>query len=212
MMRGEMSGWLVAAAVACALPSAARAQVGLDTSRTDNLPVGRGQLPSSAITVALNYNSLQIVFIPLDERVLRLLTNDSYVSLHHLVEQYRSAIDSVASTSGLGMAGVALVSFHATAANTHFDPQQIRVVIHNQQYQAAGWVPLSADFTNQQLDNRQQVQAIFLFPRDIPVKESFVVTYLGATSDDWSARLSRFDQERNRIIGMKSARDTTGHH
>jgi hypothetical protein len=56
------------------------------------------------------------------------------------------------------------------------------------------------------------VQALFIYRRDIPVRESFTVTYHDQTSDDWGNRLARFETERVRILGTTRNRpDSTGH-
>ena len=196
-----------------ALIAPAGAQAGADTSRTGNLPTDRGQLSLSSLTVSLTNTNLEIVFVPLDERVLRLLTRDSYQSLERLIQQHQAAIDSAASAAGVTEPGLAFVSLHGLAPNTRYDPQLLTLTFHGQQYRPAAWVALSPNFTNQQLDVREQVQAIFIFRRDIPVREAFTLSYLAANSDDWGNRLSRFDAERTRILGtMARARADTGHH
>lgn len=199
-----------AASAAIAVPASAQVVV-TDTSLTDNLPVGQGQLSLSSATVQLVNGNLEIVFVPLDERVLRLLTKDSYLAMQRLLGEYRTQIDSVASISGVTQPGIALISFHATAPNTRFDPTLVTLTFHGQQFRPVGWVALSPDFSNEQLDVRQQVQALLLFRRDIPVKEDFTLSYLAATNDDWANRLTRFDSERSRIIGRMRARSDTGH-
>lgn len=203
-----MSGVLAALSM-----SAANAQTQQDSARTDNLPQGQGILSMSVATLQLSLPNLQIVFTPLDERVLRLVTKDSYQSMEGLIGQYRRQVDSVASVSGVTDPGIALVTFQGLAPNTRFDPEQLTLTFHGQQYHAAGWVALSPSFSNQQLDIRQQVQAIFVFRREIPVKEAFTLTYLNGINDDWQNRLPRFDSERTRILGTERgrARADTGH-
>jgi hypothetical protein len=204
------------AMIACLLlataPVAMRGQAPLDTSRTDGLPTGQGHLSISTITVNLSDGNLQIVFIPLDERILRLVTRDSYLGIEGTIASQRRAIDSAASEMGLSSPGIAFVSFQGLAPNTRFDPQQVTLNYHGQQFRPVAIIPMSATFTNQQLDVRQQVQAFFLYRRDIPVRESFTVSYLAATSGDWAGNLPRFDAERSRILGTVKVRgDTTGH-
>ena len=190
-------------------PTVARGQVPLDTSRTDNLPTGQGHLSLSTATITLSNGNLQIVFIPLDERVLRLITKDSYESTEGTMAQQRRAIDSVMTATGVTSPGIAFVSFQGLAPNTRFDPEQLVLNLRGQQFRPVAWIPMSATFTNQQLDVRQQVQALFIYRRDIPVREGFTVSYRNATSDDWANRLSRFDAERSRILGTVRARGDT---
>jgi len=195
-----------------AAPAVARGQITPDTSRTDNLPTGQGHLSLSTATITLNAGNLNIVFVPLDERVLRLITKDSYESTEAILGQQRRPIDSVLSATGVTSPGIAFVSFQGLVPNTRFDPEQLTVNIHGQPVRPLAWIPMSATFSNQQLDVRQQVQALFIYRRDIPVRESFTVSYLNATSDDWANRLTRFDAERSRILGTVRARtDTTRH-
>jgi hypothetical protein len=207
LKRVMIAGLLLATA-----PVAMRGQTPLDTSRTDGLPTGQGHLSISTITVNLSDGNLQIVFIPLDERILRLVTRDSYLGIEGTVASQRRAIDSAAAIMGLSSPGIAFVSFQGLAPNTRFDPQQVTLNYHGQQFRPVAIIPMSATFSNLQLDVRQQVQAFFLYRRDIPVRESFTVSYFAATSGDWAGNLPRFDAERSRILGTVKVRgDTTGH-
>jgi len=197
------------AAVLAGTPLAARGQVGIDTARNDNLPVGQGHLSMGTVTLTLNNGNLQVVFIPLDERVLRLVTRDSYERTEGTLLSQRRAIDSVFSLTGVSSPGIAFVSFQGLAPNTRFDPEQLVLNFHGQQYHPVGIIPMSTTFSNHQLDVRQQVQALFLYRRDIPVRESFTLSYLNATSEDWANRLSRFDAERSRILAtVRPRRDS----
>jgi hypothetical protein len=194
-----------------ALTTTARAQAQRDTSHTDNLPTDQGRLPLESITVRLLSGNLQVAFVPLDERVLRLLTKESYHSMEHLLGEQQRQIDSVAQVSGVTDLGIAWVSFQGLAPNTSFDPQQVTVTFHGQQFRPAGFVALSPGFTNQVLDLRQQVQGLLLYRRDIPVREGFSLSYLGATANDWDTRMGRFDGERTRILGLPAVRRDTTH-
>jgi hypothetical protein len=182
-------------------PAAIHGQVTVDTARADGLPVDRGLLSLSNATITLTSGNLQIVFIPLDERVLRLITKDSYRSMRRLLAQQKVALDSVNSLLGLSAPGIAFVSFQALASNTRFQPEQLSINYQGQQVRPVEWIPMSPTITKQQLDVRQQVQALFIYLHDIPVRESFTLTYFDATSDDWGGRLTRFDSERTRILG-----------
>lgn len=205
-------GWALGLAGLMAAPPALAGQAAADSGRADNLPTDKGLLSLSNATVSLSNGNLQIVFIPLDERILRLITQDSYRSMERLLDQQRKALDSAAAAVGASTPGIAFVSFQGLAANTRFEPDQLTLTYQGQQIRPVAWVPLSPTFSNRQLDLRQQVQALFIYRREIPVRESFNVTYLAATSDDWGSRLPRFETERSRILGAARARaDTTSH-
>lgn len=209
MNRSQLA--LAVGCLGCA-PNAMHGQGSSNSTRTDNLPVDKGLLSLSNATVTLSNGNLQIVFIPLDERILRLITKDSYRSMKRLLDQQQKGLDSAMSATGLTSPGIAFVSFQGLAANTRFEPEQLTITYQGQQLRPVAWVSLSPMFSNQQLDIRQQVQALFIYRREIPVRESFRLTYLAATSDDWAGRLSQFDAERSRILGTVRPRgDTTGH-
>ena len=118
----RITPWLIAAALVAGRGTMARAQGITDSASTENLPPGKGQLSLSNLRLQLSYNSLQVVFIPLDERVLRLLTGDSYRALESTIAAYQRQIDSVTSFTGVTRPGIALVSFQALAPNVRFDP------------------------------------------------------------------------------------------
>lgn len=184
-----------------------RAQI-VDSSRTDNLPTDKGQLSLESITLRLVSGNLEVSFVPLDERILRLLQRDTYQGIERMLAAERPQVDSAARFDGITDPGLALVSFHAQAPNTRFDPTLVTLVFHGQQFRPEAWVALSPTFSNQQLDLRQQVQAIFIYRRDVPVKEDFTLSYLATSTDDWRNRIPRFDLERTRVLGTKARPDT----
>ncbi|MEO5800237.1 MAG: hypothetical protein ABIZ70_04745 [Gemmatimonadales bacterium] len=192
-----------------ALPACARAQVtaaaSRDTSSTDIQP-GYGQLNQDVITLRLRTGTLEVRFVPLEERLLRVLAPDAYQSLHLLLQAHRKKIDSIASARGVRDPGVALVSFHSLAPSTRFDPALLTVSLHSQQYRPIATVPLSPTFSNQQLDVREQASGLFIYERELPLHEPFTVTYLDGTNEEWERRLSRLDSERARILGRTRVR------
>src|SRR5690606_17424360 len=84
-------------------------------------PAGFGQFNQDVITLRLRSGSLEIRVVPLDERVLRLLSNDGYNSLRALVAGQQARIDSIARRAGVQEPGIALVTFFASTPNTRFD-------------------------------------------------------------------------------------------
>lgn len=203
--------WGTLVAMVCLMAARRLPAQTADTTRTDNLPTGRGQLSLESITLRLSVGNLQISFVPLDERVLRLLQRDTYQGIERMIASEQTQIDSAARANGVTDPGVAWVSFQGLAPNTRFDPSLLTVVFHGQQFRPEAWVPLSATFSNQRLDIRQQVQALFIYRRDIPVQEQFSLSYLGSSIDDWQRRLSNFDLERTRIGTVHVLPDTSHH-
>lgn len=187
-----------------ALPGCARAQVASpppDSTTAIELPPGLGQLNQDVITLRLRTGTLEVRFVPLEERLIRLLAPDAYQALHQMLKSYRVRIDSIASSRGVHDAGVALVSFHALAPATRFDPAVLTLALRGQQYRPIGTLPLSPSFSNQQLDVREQASGLFIYERQLPVQEPFTVSYLDGTNDEWERRLPRLDSERSRILG-----------
>ena len=150
-------------------------------------------------------------FVPLDARVTRLLARDSWESLRSLLASHRAAIDSVANMSGVTRPGLAFVSFFGQRASARFDPQTLTVLVRSRQLRPIGIVPFSGRFTSQQLDVREQVSAIYLYEEDLPVNDSFTISYGGQTSSDWQDKQTTLDRERARVAGRSrdSVSDST---
>ncbi len=203
---------LALAAAMAAVPASARGQQ-TDSTAGTGLPAGQGTVPLSQIQLQLQSSNLVIVFVPLDESVIRLLAPDSYRSLHALEKSYQKQIDSIAFYNGVQHPGLALVSFTGLQPNTQFTPDLLTVSVRGQADRPVGVVAMSPSFSDRVLAVHQQVTAIFVFGRPLPVRESFTVSYLDGNSDDWQSRLSRLDDERTRILGRMhaAAADTGGH-
>lgn len=176
------------------------------------LPLDHGKLRQDDIALDWTRATLAIRFVPLDERVVRLLAPDAAQSLHALLKSERPRIDSIASTHGLPNPGIALVTFHALAPGARFDPQLLTIAVRGQLWRSIGVVPLSAAFGNDQLDVRSAAIGLVLFDHELPVRESFVASYAESTSADWGQRLPRLETERSRILAtIRTAADSGTH-
>jgi hypothetical protein len=71
--------------------------------------------------------------------------------------------------------------------------------IRNRIFRPLGFLPLTPKFTSQQLGVRDQVSAIYLFEEEIPVDDSFTLTYGAQTSDDWQNKQQLLNRERARV-------------
>lgn len=180
--------------IAYAVPAAAQA-----VEQVQAVPVSYGTLNQNDLALRVQNDDVEIRFIPLDPAVTRLLANDAFQSLRSLVETKRRAIDSVASRASVTNPGLALVSFFGLRPDTRFDPQTLTLLIRNRVFQPLGVIPISANFTSQQLDARQQASAIYLFEEDIPVNDSFSLSYGALVSQDWQTKQSMIDRERARV-------------
>lgn len=177
-----------------------------DTARSGDsqddgmIPPGYGKLNQDDITLRLVAGALEVRFVPLDEKVIRLLAPDAYRALRDIRESRRAGIDSVARQGGSSAPGFALVSFFAARDGQRFEPQDLKLTLLNQEFRAVGTVPVSANFTSQQLTTRGQASAIFIFEMPIPVTQQFTLGYGMVRTDAWSSRISTIEREQDRII------------
>ena len=158
-----------------------------------------GTLSQSDLGLRLRSDELEIRFVPLNERVTRLLAPDAWQSLRGLRAGRQTSIDSLARLNGLSDPGLALVTFYAQRDGVRFDPQLLTVVSRGRFLRPVGVIPLSPGFSSQQLAQRGQAMAIFLYDEVIPVDESFTLTYDTLTSDDWQGKLPMLERERARV-------------
>lgn len=185
------------ALAACA--HAARGQDSVDVAPGD-IPPGLGTLSQDDVALTIRQEELEVRVVPLDERLLKLLTSNTYRSLHDIARSRDNQIDSVARQNGVSAPGLLLVTFFGRRQGARFDPQNINLVIRNQLWRPIGMVPYSTNFNSQQLDQRQQATGIILFEEPIPVFEAFQVSY-GAASADWEGKIAKIQRERSRVLG-----------
>jgi hypothetical protein len=174
----------------------------------DLLPVGLGSLSQDDLAVRLRTDALEVRFVPLDERMIRLLAPDAYRSLHALRIRERARIDSVAREAGFSAPSAVLVSFYARQPGARIQPELLTVGVRSRQLYPLGIIPMSASFSSQQLELRQPATAIYLYEEQLPIAEPFTVSYGGVTSNEWQRKLPTLERERARI-GSRVARDTT---
>ncbi len=162
-------------------------------------PGGHGSLTQDDLALTMRNSELEIRFVPLDQRVMRLLARDSYRSLHSLIRSRRAAIDSIANLYGLSQPGLALVSFFGLSPNVRFDAQTLTLVVRNRLFRPVGIVAYTPRFTSQQLNVREQVSAIYVYEEEIPVEHSFSLTYNELRSGEWQGKQRTLDRERARV-------------
>lgn len=163
------------------------------------LPVGYGTLTQNDLAIRLRTDDIEVRVVPLDERVLRLLAPDGYQTLRGLITRRQAALDSVSSMAGVSRPGVALVTFFALRPGARYDPQTLTLQVRSRVYQPLGVVALSPRFAGQQLAVREQASALYLFEEELPVNDSFTVSYGGLLSGDWLDKVPTLDRERGRI-------------
>lgn len=193
------------ALLGCAAP--ARGQSG---DRVRPLPVGYGSLTQDDLALQVRNDEIDIRFVPLDPGLAALLAPDAYQSLRGLLETHRRAIDSVASRAGVAQPGLALVRFFGLRPDVRFDAQTLSLLIRTQVARPIGIIPVSGRFTSGQLGVREQAIGLYLFDQDIPVNDSFTLSYGALTSPDWQGKQSTLNRERARVAARSRVerRDT----
>jgi hypothetical protein len=184
---------------------------GQSGERARPVPPGYGSLSQNDLALRVRNHELEIRFVPLDPRITPLLARDAYQSLRNLVETRQRSIDSVAARAGVSQPGLALVTFFGQRPDVRFDPQTLSLLVRNTLFRPLGLIPLNAKFATQQLGVREQASAIYLFEQDIPVDDSFTISYAGLVSEDWQGKQSVLDRERARVAARARGerRDTT---
>jgi hypothetical protein len=206
---------ILAAVILAGCAHAASGQDSLDPSQGD-IPPGMGTLSQDDIALTMRQEELEIRVVPLDERLIWLLTPDTYRSLRDVARIRAALIDSVSRQNGVSLPGILLVTFFGRRQGARFDPQNLNLQVRNQLFRPIGQVAYSTNFNSQQLDQRQQATGLILFEKPIPVFEPFVVSY-GAASDSWEGKLNKIQRERSRVLGRVRADssrvppDTTSH-
>lgn len=174
-------------------------------------PAGYGSIRSDQLSIRITLDDIELRFLPLDERVLLLVSKDGYDALKGLIASRQTAIDSAASNAALSTPGLALVTFFALRADARFDPENVSLLYRNQFWRPVAIVPVTANFTGRQLPVRQQASAIFLFDNPLPVYEQFDVVYGTVQSSAWQEALRRIERERGMVMTRWQAEkgDTT---
>jgi hypothetical protein len=192
----------VAAAVLVAACAPQPGQVGTgapiveDTTAAAGIPAGFGSLRQDDIAIRLEPQGLIVRAIPLDEKVIRLLTPDSYRALRDLQESNRSTIESIARRSGGRKPDLWYVSFYGREENARFTPMDLVITSAGQDFRPVDVIPLSTGFGEQRLRQRETQSAVYVYPGDIDVDHPLTVTFQGQTSAVWELLLQRIERER----------------
>jgi hypothetical protein len=168
-------------------------------------PAGYGSLKQDNVSMRVASNDVEVRFLPLDERLTRLLAPDAYQSLHGLLQSRQREIDSLAQSTGLSNPGIVLVSFFGLRSGAPFDPQNVTLVYRGQLYRPQAILPQTGNFTGRQLDVRQSASGLLFFEQPVPVYERFEVQY-GASIAAWNDEiLRRIERERSRVQSKAQA-------
>jgi hypothetical protein len=167
-----------------------------DTTAAAGIPAGFGSLRQDDIAIRLEPQGLIVRAIPLDEKVIRLLTPDSYRALRDLQESNRRTIESIARRSGGRKPDLWYVSFYGREDNARFTPMDLIITSAGQDFRPVDVIPLSTGFGEQRLRQRETQSAVYVYPGDIDVDHPLTVTFQGQQSAVWELLLQRIERER----------------
>ncbi len=167
-----------------------------DTTSTAGIPAGYGSLRQDDIAIRLEPQGLIVRAIPLDEKVIRLLTPDSYRALRDLQESNRRTIEGIARRSGGRRPDLWYVSFYGREDNARFTPMDLIITSAGQDFRPVDVIPLSTGFGEQRLRQRETQSAVYVYPGDIDVDHPLTVTFQGQQSAVWELLLQRIERER----------------
>jgi hypothetical protein len=164
------------------------------------VPAGYGSLRQEDIALRLQVRGLQVRAIPLDEKVIRLLSPDSYRNLHELARSRAAQLEGVARRSGVRSLSLWLVSFYtAEQGETRFSPRELFIRNVGRDFRPLEVIGLSAGFGEQRLRPRETQSAILAFDGQVDVNQPLDVAYEGAFNGEWGAMLNRLERERSLV-------------
>ena len=193
---------------AAAADSAARSGQPTDASpwlTADSLdpalvPAGFGTRRQEDVNVRLQYVSLLVRLLPLDESVIRALSTDAYRTLRELLASRRDEIDAIARRYALARPRLWLVSFHGIEqGETRFSPLEVTVRSGGRDFRPVDAIPLTPGFGEQRLGQRETQAALYVFDGALDVNQPMTVTFQTASSTAWDTILRRVERERSLI-------------
>jgi hypothetical protein len=168
-------------------------------------PAGFGTLRQDEIAVLFEVGSIQVRLLPLDPRVVRLLASDTDRSLTELVLTRAEEIERAARQHGLRRFHLFLVTFFGLQPRAQFDPEGITLTSENRLFRPAAIVPLSAQWSQLELNQRETASAIYLFEDGITLLEPIAVSYGGLSTDQWGQSLRLIEAERARVFARAAS-------
>lgn len=163
-------------------------------------PPGFGTLRQDEVGIRLQTENLQVRVLPLDERVIRLLSPDAYRSLSQMVASRAAQIAASARGAGHDSASLFLVQFFALQPESQFSPELIEITSQAVAMRPLAIIPVTQRWSEYRLEQRQQAAAIYLFEPTVAVLRPFTVRYGDRASEAWSRVLQLLDAERARAF------------
>lgn len=173
-----------------------------DSTAAGLVPAGFGSLRQDQVTIILEPRDLLVRAMPLDESVIRLLSPDSYRSLHDILASRRAELDRMAAMHQLRSRDVWYLSLHGLSAEVRFDPRDLSITSAGREFRPVDILPLTAGFGEHRLQARSTQTALVLFEDGIDLTQPLTVSF-GTERDasSWGAIVRVLERERTAVRG-----------
>ena len=198
----------IVAQVPPTMPPAGQAGTRGDTLDPNWIPSGFGTLRQDDIALKVSpANGLQVRAIPLDERIIRLLSPDSYRSLRELVTSKERDLLAVKERNRLPGYSIWYVSFFAQEqGETRFSPQEFIINNTGRDFRPLDMLPITPGFGEYRLTQREVQSALLIFDGQIDVNQPITALMESTPSvTDWNRVMQRIERERALVRSRAAA-------
>jgi len=179
-----------------------------DTLDPNWVPAGFGTLRQDDLALKVSpANGLQVRAIPLDERIIRLLSPDSYRSLRELVASKDRELLAVKERNRLPSYSIWYVSFFAQEqGETRFSPQEFIINNTGRDFRPLDMLPITPGFGEYRLKQREVQSALLIFDGQIDVNQPLSALMESTASvTDWNRVIQRIERERALVRSRAAA-------
>jgi len=159
-------------------------------------PAGFGTLSQDDITIPLESGTLLIKAVPLSEWASRLTAPDTYRRLSgYKLSRGEEILRSARRSGQRGWPLVLLVTYFTRNLQDSFEPYDLQIRSQSFIYRPLDILPVTPDFTRNQLRQQEAQMALYLFEGEIDLDLPLGLVYQDAESTRWAGIRSRLDQE-----------------
>lgn len=173
------------------------------------VPAGFGSLKQDAISIRISPSGgLQLRAVPLDERILRLLSPDSYRSLREILASKSRELASVKERLRLPSFSIWYVSFYTLEqGETRFSPGEFIINNVGRDFRPLDIIPLSTGFGEYRLKQREVQSALMVFDGQVDINQPITAQLEGTPSRvDWTRVMEDVERERALVRSRAAAK------
>ncbi len=198
----------IVAQVPPTMPRAGQAGTQGDTLDPNWVPAGFGTLRQDDLALKVSpANGLQVRAIPLDERIIRLLSPDSYRSLRELLTSKDRELLAMMERNRLPSYSIWYVSFFAQEqGETRFSPQEFIINNTGRDFRPLDMLPITPGFGEYRLKQRDVQSALLIFDGQLDVNQPLSALMESTPSvTDWNRVIQRIERERSLVRSRAAA-------